>query len=328
MSMQVAFELEGLGNCLKAYVQESEIRLIATEKVMEMLEEDQSHEDQSYDDESLKLYEQRRQALSRAFSHVQRLPENNAFRIWLEDLLRMSVTFAQQQRDELYRRRHNAFVMYYVLKLDVDAIQSKQGMSRDSVQRDIDHVLDKMMIFAYGVDGLKPEVTKRRPKTTRKAIRKASQVDLNITDEYVENFAKGISAIRNGLLKVAEGVMPGFTELVEANNYSKCHETLSNLYSTYCQLNSGDPAKDLMDRLVNLHSECVDHSQSKLMARRHQIFVMKYRKKLPSASIADLTSTSAGTVYLDVKKTISDIMLLAFGIKEQEYQGDRKCLEI
>lgn len=57
-----------------------------------------------------------------------------------------------------YGRRHNTFLMAYVTdrKYSYKEIASIQGITRRTVGKDIDHVLDDMMLLAFGVDGIKP----------------------------------------------------------------------------------------------------------------------------------------------------------------------------
>lgn len=57
-----------------------------------------------------------------------------------------------------YRRRHNSFVMARISEqaYSLSEIASIQGITRRTVGKDIDHVLDDMMLLAFGIDGIKP----------------------------------------------------------------------------------------------------------------------------------------------------------------------------
>jgi hypothetical protein len=293
---------------------ESEVKSYVASMVLEELEK----KCRAYDYELLKAYEEKRSSLKKAFSIMHLLPETNQFRVWLEDLLRMSMTFAQSQRDELYRRRHNSFVMRYVLRLDIEAIAKRQKTRDDTIRLDTEHVLDKMMVFAFGIDGVKPELndSEPRPRKARQS-RKARQIGSDDgTAQLVEVFANRVAARRVEFLKAASEVIPEFDDPVYAN--LKCHAWLSKLFSGYSRIKPNEPSRRLMDQLMALHRECVDYFQHELLTRRHEIFKLKYTENLSGPEIADLTGTSAGTVYLDVQKTIRDMMLLAFGMKQVE----------
>ncbi|NLL47662.1 MAG: hypothetical protein GX249_03680 [Firmicutes bacterium] len=295
---------------------EAEVKFYVASMVLEELEK----KCRAYDYELLKAYEEKRSSLIKAFSIMNLLPETNPFRVWLEDLLRMSMTFAQSQRDGLYRRRHNSFIRHYVLRQDIEAIADRQNINEKTVRMDIEHVLDKMMVFAFGIDGLKPELDDfaPRPSTARRARRTGQFSSDDGTTVHVESFARRTAARWDEFFKATAEVIPEFNSPVYAGSYSKRHALLDNLFSSYNGLKPDEPARDLVDRLLVLHQECADYSQNERLTRRHQVFKMKYIENVASSVIARTIGVSTGTVYLDVKKTIRDIMLLAFGMKQTE----------
>lgn len=301
---------------------ESEARFYVESMASTALEGLEKKHRASYD-KLLKAYEEKRSGLKKAFSIMHLLPETNQFRLWLEGLIRMSMTLGQSQRDELYRRRHNSFVMHYVLQMDIETIAERRKTSDNTICSDIEHVLDKMMVFAYGIDGLKPEPDydfAPRPKTARGP--RQSGLD-DATTAYVEVFAEKVSGRRVEFLKAAAELIPEFTGPVDASSYRKCHALLGKLFSGYRRLKRNAPARRLMDQLIALHQECVNYCQNELLTRRHEIFKLKHIENLSGPEIADLIGTSVGTVYLDVQKTIRDMMLLAFGMKQvEDTKGD------
>lgn len=56
------------------------------------------------------------------------------------------------------RRRHNAFVLVYITdqKHTPKEIARMQRLTPRAVWKDLNHVLDEMMLLAFGVDGIKP----------------------------------------------------------------------------------------------------------------------------------------------------------------------------
>lgn len=55
------------------------------------------------------------------------------------------------------RRRHNTFVLVYIAERRYTAkeIAAIQGITQRAVWKDVNHVLDDMMLLAFGVDGIK-----------------------------------------------------------------------------------------------------------------------------------------------------------------------------
>lgn len=105
----------------------------------------------------LDAYSMKKRALRNAFSKMNNLPANSILRQWLENLTRKSMQYGQQIKNETYIRRHNTFVQYYILQLGKRAIQQNQFITGRTIHKDINYILDKMMVFAYGIDALNPK---------------------------------------------------------------------------------------------------------------------------------------------------------------------------
>lgn len=56
------------------------------------------------------------------------------------------------------KRRHNTFVLTYIAdwKFSPKEIARLQGITLRVVYKDLNHVLDDLMVLAFGVDGVKP----------------------------------------------------------------------------------------------------------------------------------------------------------------------------
>ncbi len=104
----------------------------------------------------LDSYEQKRRELRKAFLIMGSLPNDNHLRQWLGNLIKKSMIYGQKSGDEVYIRRHNTFVQYYVMRLHRRLIQQNQCINYRTIHKDIDFILHKMMIFTYGIDALNP----------------------------------------------------------------------------------------------------------------------------------------------------------------------------
>lgn len=105
----------------------------------------------------LDSYYQKRDKLREAFLIMNDLPNDSYLRKWLESLIKKSMLYGQRINDEVYIRRHNTFVQHYVLRLNKWAIRQNQSIDGRTVFKDINFILDKMMIFTYGIDALNPK---------------------------------------------------------------------------------------------------------------------------------------------------------------------------
>ena len=99
-------------------------------------------------------YKLKREQLREAFKNMRHMEENSPSRIWLESLINKSKLYAEKTGRE-YPRRHNTFVQFFITDGTDRMVSWYQRINRRTVYKDIDHVLDKMMIFAYGIDGIK-----------------------------------------------------------------------------------------------------------------------------------------------------------------------------
>lgn len=98
-------------------------------------------------------YKQKRKQLREAFKNMRHMEEDSPLRIWLESLIRKSKLYAEKTGRE-YPRRHNTFVQYFITDGTDWMVSRQQMINIRTVYKDLDHVLDKMMIFAYGIDGI------------------------------------------------------------------------------------------------------------------------------------------------------------------------------
>jgi hypothetical protein len=98
-------------------------------------------------------YRQKRKQLREAFSNMRHMEEGSPVRIWLESLIRKHMLYAEKTGRE-YPRRHNTFVQFFVADGTDRMVSRYQRINLRTVYKDIDHVLDRMMVFAYGIDGI------------------------------------------------------------------------------------------------------------------------------------------------------------------------------
>lgn len=102
------------------------------------------------------MYELLRKELRNAFRNY-RASSPSERRI-MEQLIGSHAKLCIIQKDVAAKRRHNSFVLMYMANEDYSLTQiaQLQGITRRTVGKDIDHVLDDMMLFAFGIDGIKP----------------------------------------------------------------------------------------------------------------------------------------------------------------------------
>lgn len=105
------------------------------------------------DRDGIDNYEKRRKNLREAFRNMRLMEANSPSRIWLESLMSKSKLYAEKTGRE-YPRRHNTFVQYFITDGSDRMISRQQRINVRTVYKDLEHVLDKMMIFAYGIDGI------------------------------------------------------------------------------------------------------------------------------------------------------------------------------
>ena len=101
-------------------------------------------------------YEQRRQWL-RELTANYRLTDGDSL-AFVNQLVELHASLCLESEADEYRRRHNSFLMAYITdrKYSYKEIASIQGITRRTVGKDIDHVLEDMMLLAFGIDGIKP----------------------------------------------------------------------------------------------------------------------------------------------------------------------------
>lgn len=101
-------------------------------------------------------YQCRRQRLRGAFKNYRSLdPEAQSL---LKKLMEVHTTQCRINGDAECKRRHNTFVLTYIAgrKLSPKEIARLQGITLRAVYKDLNHVLDDLMVLAFGVDGIKP----------------------------------------------------------------------------------------------------------------------------------------------------------------------------
>ena len=101
-------------------------------------------------------YMQRRQWLRSAFRNYRSSsPEEQGY---LKRLVEMHTEECRIRGSTESRRRHNAFVLAYITdrKHTPKEIARMQRLTQRAVWKDLNHVLDEMMLLAFGVDGIKP----------------------------------------------------------------------------------------------------------------------------------------------------------------------------
>lgn len=98
----------------------------------------------------------RRQRLRGAFKNYRTLdPEAQSF---LKKLIEAHTTQCRINGGGECKRRHNTFVLTYIAdwKFSPKEIARLQGITLRAVYKDLNHVLDDLMVLAFGVDGVKP----------------------------------------------------------------------------------------------------------------------------------------------------------------------------
>lgn len=102
-------------------------------------------------------YLRRRQRLREAFRNYRILdPEAQGF---LKELMEIHTTQSRINGSSECKRRHNTFVLTYIAerKSSTKEIARMQGITLRAVYKDLNHVLDDLMVLAFGVDGVKPK---------------------------------------------------------------------------------------------------------------------------------------------------------------------------
>ena len=101
-------------------------------------------------------YKARRNHLRQLFESYTGL-EPNKTKTLLERLLELDKEYCIKTQNDIFMREHNTFVIRYFLKKQpmFSQIAIMQNISSRQAQFDVDKTLDRLMIFAYGIDGLK-----------------------------------------------------------------------------------------------------------------------------------------------------------------------------
>lgn len=77
-----------------------------------------------------------------------------------EKLIKRHAKLFGSSGNDIERRRHNTFVLYYVAGLTFGEIAKRQLIDKRTAILDRDNVLHNMMILVYGVDGLRKQPSK------------------------------------------------------------------------------------------------------------------------------------------------------------------------
>lgn len=101
-------------------------------------------------------YKARRNHLRQLFESYTGL-EPNKTKTLLERLLELDKEYCIKTQNDVFMREHNTFVIRYFSKKQpmFSQIAIMQNISSRQAQFDVDKTLDRLMIFAYGIDGLK-----------------------------------------------------------------------------------------------------------------------------------------------------------------------------
>lgn len=257
----------------------------------------------------LEDYEDKRETLRKAFENIRFLKKERPLRIWLESLIMKSKIYAEKNIHE-YPRQHNTFIQYYVMHLDSRKISRNQMINQRTVFRDLEHVLDKMMIFAYGLDGIRPEhevsgSSKIQPHICTKNHKLA----------YIEYFIKSNKEDFDLLIKQAKEFLPDISEPIDRKKYWELQKQIKELFCCYNNLDSKDPCKLWMLRMAAIHKKFVNLSKDEIYIRQHKVFEMRYFTDQRGKEIADTFQISGRTVYKYVDRTIEDILRFLYGIK-------------
>ena|GEM_PF-7118846 len=260
----------------------------------------------------LEDYDQKREELRNAFLHMHHLDENSPLRKWLENLLKKSMIYGQNSSDTTYIRRHNTFVKYYVIRLSRKLIPRQQTISKRTVHKDIDFILDKMMIFAYGFDGIRP-AQKKISKTLKIRAYNCRQSHKLACIEY---FIKSNSQEIDLLINQAKEFLPDISEPIDAPQYRKLKKQIKELFCRYKDLDSKDPLRMWMLRIAALHKIFVNLSKDDIYVRQHKAFEMKYFNDQSYRKIADSLQLTRETVFRYVDQTIIDIICFLYKVPE------------
>lgn len=124
---------------------------VAQNDLTKLAEENSENEYRQY-------WQLRRRWLRDAFSKYRDYPANSPESRYLTHILTLDVKFCRESSEE-NRRRHNSFVLYYATgqRRTLRQVAFMQGLTVRGVCRDIDHTLDRLMLLAFGVDGIPPE---------------------------------------------------------------------------------------------------------------------------------------------------------------------------
>lgn len=108
-------------------------------------------------EEYAEAYIQRRQGLRNAFRNYRTAsPEGQKY---LKQLLELHTEQCRIYGSTESRRRHNTFVLAYMTtqKYTPKEIARTQRITTRAVWKDLNHVLDDLMVLVFGVDGIKPK---------------------------------------------------------------------------------------------------------------------------------------------------------------------------
>ena len=105
-------------------------------------------------------YEEQREHLEKLFSSYRYLQDGDPLCQWIDRWISLHEEFCRCSRSEIYIRQHNVFVRVYILgSHDSKAVARLNHTSRRTAQRDINTVLDRLMILIFGAGGVRFEQT-------------------------------------------------------------------------------------------------------------------------------------------------------------------------
>ena len=109
-----------------------------------------------FDNPTNNAYKARRNHLRQLFESYTGL-EPNKTKDLLERLVELDKQYCIKTQNDVFMREHNTFVIRYFSKKQptFSQIAAIQNICSRHAHTDVDKTLDRLMIFAYGIDGLK-----------------------------------------------------------------------------------------------------------------------------------------------------------------------------
>jgi hypothetical protein len=268
-------------------------------------------------------YAIQREALTLAFENMSLFQKESNVWKFLNGLLFKSLQYGRQRKDRLYLRRLKAFDMRYVSGATYEEIGKELDISLRNTYRDLEAIMDSMMILAFGIEASLPkeeeeETTKATTGRTGSRIKQRVVIVPKMNSPYLEQYSSSQTKESEDFINLTEQVMPELAFAVSTGNHSRGHSILESQFSNYSQLKPNDPIKELLDRLLALHKNYAAYSRSEDVIRRGKLFEMKYVKQLDNNNITRLAGINSYALYLECREVIKDMLAFAYGMKPIE----------